>query len=330
MQFPLKAGRMIRSEGDFIIEGFLECTNDTCLETFPIVEGVPIVLRDFTAWWRTEKDAFSHIKCRSAEMDAYFESLKENDHRYFRDKSRLNSYIDFHYSTPPDRPDFMAHQADPRTYWDILTEAGRPAENSNYKRSLDLGCSVGRYTFALASFSEFSVGMDLDFNAVAYAAGLQRNIHQSFERKMHGSCFEAAEVFFEFPCNVFFLVADALDPPFSAGDFDVVAGLNLLDNVKLPLVLLGQMDALLASGGRLILGTPYEWRTDICELNQWLEKDGLDAAETLKRVLEGKMLPGMGLSYKILQERPRVPWILRNHTRYWSVFLVHIIAAEKR
>jgi SAM-dependent methyltransferase len=196
---------MIRSEGDFIIEGFLECTNDNCQETFPIVEGVPIVLRDFAAWWRTEKAGFYHIKRRSAEMDAYFESLEENDHRYFRDKSRLNSYIDFHYSIPPDSPDFMTQQADPRTYWDIVTKAGRPGDGSHYKRSLDLGCSVGRYTFTLARFSESSVGMDLNFSAVAYAAGLQRNIHQSFERKMHGRCFKAAEVSFEFPRNVFSL-----------------------------------------------------------------------------------------------------------------------------
>jgi hypothetical protein len=90
------------------------------------------------------------------------------------------------------------------------------------------------------------------------------------------------------------------------------------------------MDALLTSGGRLVLSTPYEWRTDICEPRQWLEKDGLDASIILKRILEGKMFQGMGLEYEILQEMPRVPWVLRNHTRYWSVFLVHIIAAEKQ
>lgn len=321
---------MIRSEGDFIIEGFLECTNDTCLETFAIVEGVPIVVKNFKEWRRAQKSRFFNMTFRSAEMESYFKSLEETDHRNFNEKHRLSTYIEFHYSIPSDAPVFMADQADPRPYWDIVTAAGRPGDGNQYARSLDLGCSVGRYTFALARFSETAIGMDLDFSAVSYAAGLQRNNHGSFERRLHGRCFKTTEVSFEFPQNVFFLVADALDPPFRAGFFDMVAGLNLLDNVRLPLVLLGQMDALLASGGRLIVSAPYEWRTDVCEPEQWLEKEGLDATVMVRRILEGKMLPETGFKYKILQEPPRVPWVLRNHTRYWSVFLVHIITAAKR
>lgn len=320
---------MIIFEGDFIIEGFLECTNDACSEIFPIIEGVPIVLKDFRAWQGKEKSKSFSMQCRSPEMGAYLESLKENDNRFFYDKNLLSAYTEFHYSTPPDAPMFMAEQADPRIYWEIVTEAGRPGDGHQYKRALDLGCSVGRYTFSLAKFSESAVGIDLNFKTVAYAAGLQRTQQGSFERKLHGCCIKAATISFEFPRNVLFLVADALDPPFRAGSFDIVAGLNLLDNVSVPLVLLGQMDALLGSGGRLILSSSYEWRADICDPEEWIEEEGLETAETVRRILEGKMLPEMGFGYKVLQELQRVPWILRNHTRYWSVFLVHIITAEK-
>ena len=131
------------------------------------------------------------------------------------------------------------------------------------------------------------------------------------------------------PQNVLFLVADTLDPPFRADAFNLVAGLNLVDNVKLPLVLIGQMDALLSKGGTLILGAPYEWRADICEPAEWLENDELDAPEMVRQILEGKMFTRMGLKYEVLQEFFDVPWVLRHHDRHWSYFLVHLINAKK-
>jgi hypothetical protein len=129
--------------------------------------------------------------------------------------------------------------------------------------------------------------------------------------------------------NVLLLVADALDPPFRAGSFDLVAGLNLVDSVALPLVLLGQMDALLSAAGLLVLCAPYEWRPEICERSEWLETEELSGPLMLRAILEGTVLEQTGFAYRVTGECAEVPWVLRNSHRHWSLFLTHLITAVK-
>ena len=210
-----------------------------------------------------------------------------------------------------------------------MIDLARPDDNEKFERSLDLGCSVGRFTFELASFSELAVGVDLNFNIVSEAARIHRTQTVAYARRKRGRWYEEVQIDYRPPQNVLFLVADCLDPPFRADSFDLVAGLNLIDNVKLPLVLIGQMDALLRQSGYLITGAPYEWRSEICEPQEWLESDELDSPEMARGIIEGKLFPQMGLNYEVVHEILDVPWILRHHDRYWSLFLLHLLKARK-
>jgi SAM-dependent methyltransferase len=162
------------------------------------------------------------------------------------------------------------------------------------------------------------------------AAKIQRTKNIVYERRAHGRFFQDARSSYSPPShNVLFLLTDCLEPPFSAESFDLIGALNLLDNVKLPLVLIGQMDALLRPSGKLVMGSPYEWRPQICEPREWLEGAGLDGPEMVRKILEGKMVPQMGLKYEILEELMDVSWELRHQDRHWSTFLLHLIKAQK-
>jgi hypothetical protein len=125
------------------------------------------------------------------------------------------------------------------------------------------------------------------------------------------------------------MVADALDPPLRAEAFDLAVALNLVENVEIPLVLLGQTDALLKKKGTLVFSSPYEWREDFSEPMEWLEGKDMDAAETIKGILKGEIFPVTGFSYEILDEQGSVPWLLRHHDRHASVYLVHLLKARK-
>ncbi len=105
--------------------------------------------------------------------------------------------------------------------------------------------------------------------------------------------------------------------------------MNILDNVEVPLILLGQMDALLRSAGYLILSSPYEWRDDMAEPIEWLENEAMDAPTMLKRILNGDMFPAMQLDYRIAVEYQTVPWTLRQHERCRSLYLTHMLKAQK-
>ena len=235
----------------------------------------------------------------------------------------------FHYGHGDEIPAALRPVADPRAFWATLVAAAQPEAHGEYACALDLGCSVGRYTFELARMSRLAVGIDTDFGKVFLAERMRRCGTVTYERKVRGRCFETTEASFAARRNVLFLVGDVLDPPFRAESFDLVAGLNLIDSVSLPLVLLGQMDALLSGGGLLILCAPYEWRTEICATTEWLETEDISSPVMLRRILEGAILEQTGFAYRVLAECPEIPWVLRNSSRHWSAYLVHLLKAVK-
>jgi SAM-dependent methyltransferase/uncharacterized protein YbaR (Trm112 family) len=328
-QFPLNLNQINKKHGDFVLEGLLGCTSTGCNAVYPIVEGVPVVLKDMKTWWNAQKHSLPASKTGLSELREYFETLETDGASNLTEKFLMSSYMDFHYGTNLGKSETPLLWGDSNQYWEKTIGMAQPDTDATYEKSLDLGCSVGRYTFELARFSDIAVGIDIDFNKVAMAAKIQRMQKVSFERRVRGRSFQEVNIPFASPQNVLFLVADALDPPFRGESFDLVAGLNLVDNVRLPLVLIGQMDALLQSGGRIIIGAPYEWRADICDPVEWLETDEMDSPEMIKGILEGKIFDRMVLSYEIEQENAQVPWLLRNHSRYWSLFLTHLMKARK-
>ena len=329
VQSPLRLGQVFKRDGNFILEGFLVCPFQQCQRAYPILSGVPIIVKDIEGWWNSERSKLSSVRCDAPEMHEYFDALSRSEPNQHSERCLLSTYMVLHYGALDDVPSALSALAAPSGFWETVIEMARPETEAKYERSLDLGCSVGRYTFELARFSELAIGIDLNFNAVSSAARFHRTRKVCYERRKRDNCFDMVQTSYSPPQNVLFLVGDALDPPFSAESFDLVAGLNLLDNVKLPLVLIGQMDALLRRGGELILSSPYEWRTDICEPVEWLENDVMDGPTTVRKILEGNLFPQMGLKYQVLQESSDVPWALRHHERYWSLFLVHLIKARK-
>jgi SAM-dependent methyltransferase len=173
-----------------------------------------------------------------------------------------------------------------------------------------------------------AVGLDLKFRSVLEASRIQRKRTVKYNRRVRALEFREIKANFEPPKNVFFLAGNAIDPPFISESFDLVSSLNLLDNIKSPAVLLGQLNALLCPGGVLILSSPYNWRLDITELNEWLETEKSDATNTVRGVLEGKVIPEYGFDFTVESEED-VLWPLRNYDRYWSLFHVNLIRARK-
>ena len=327
-QSPLRQGAVLSEEGDFIIEGFLMCSDPQCQATYPILEGVPIILKDIQGWWHREHDRLAGVTCKSPEICEYFDAITSTREILQKDEALLSTYMDLHYGAG-EMPYPLADSAATESFWDVAVSMAQPENGERPQASLDLGCSVGRYTFEMARVTDVAVGVDLNFRAVASAAGLSRTREVRYGRRVRGKRYEEIQVPYSPPENVLFLVADALDPPFSAESFDLVAGLNLIDNVRYPLVLVGQMDALLKHGGCLILCSPYEWRHDICDPAEWLENDIYDAPSMVRKILIGDLFPQMGLRYRVQKECSDIPWVLRHHDRYWSLFLIHFLKAIK-
>ncbi len=311
--------------GGYLLEGLLHCPAPSCQAVYPVLDGVPVVLKNMADWWRDERSRLATTTGTSTELQAYFQALDATDPQHHERRCLLGTYMERHYGCGTPAPAGPLPTAE--AYWDTvlaLSTSGKP-----YHRALDLGCAVGRHSFELARHSELAVGLDRNFALVAAAAAIQRDGEVCYQRRLRGQQFATVAFPQEAARNVLFLVADALDPPLPAAAFDCVAALNLLDNVSVPLILLGQMDALLGPGGRLVLGSPYEWRHEFCDPAEWLENAELDAPDMIRRILVGELIPQLQLRYTVLEERAEIPWTMRQHERFQALFLVHLIVARK-
>lgn len=306
---PLRLGTCLKEEGGYLIEGFLDCTNLACLHRYPVIAGVPIILKDMEAWWRSVGLEATQNLAASHEILAYFAAtgVKEQE-------GLLSTYLQSHFQT-----------AD--TYWKTLAECLAAVAPSGL--ALDMGCATGGHTFELARHSRWALGMDLNFSLVSAAARIQREQSIHFSRQRRCCRAEAAEYRFDLPKNVLFMVADALEPPFTAGIFDFVSALNLLDNVRFPLILIGQMDALLKTAGSLLLTSPFAWNSELCEPAEWLENEAVSGPEFLKSILAGQRFAQMALDYRICREIDHVDWVLPQHDRLKSVYSVYVLLAQK-
>lgn len=182
-----------------------------CGATFPVVDGVPIVLRDTDAWLREE---LSTVLARAGLPAAVEGRLLRGGGPVARSLGRRAAY-----RASGDGP---------------FQTAAREALRALGGRVLELGCGTGWH--GIPGF----LGVDLDWLLLGDYPGRR-------------------------------LLADALEPPLPGGAFDAVVALNLLDSCRDPLLLLQQMDALLAPGGTLVLASPFAWDPAITPPAAWLD-----------------------------------------------------------
>jgi len=206
------------------------------------------------------------------------------------------------------------------TYWKKLNKF-LPGD-----RHLDIGCGTGRYSFECAR-NGFAAGMDVNIDSLKLAAAFQRGEEIKYKRKTRELAEKEEVSDFKPSENVLFILADAHNPPFEMDSFNSVSALNVIDSVAHPLTVLGQADAILKSGGQLVLSTPYCW--DEKGSQEWLETAETSAHDFLRQVLTGKRLPETGFNYRILKQRKGIPWRLRKHDGLLFTYTVDLIVAEK-
>jgi SAM-dependent methyltransferase len=331
---------IIQKDGEYILYGFFNCENPDCNTKYPIIEGVPCIINPDEKFLWLEIASTLELFNPPNEIRQYvLNHLNDvtihsktqttgTGSLSYEEESLMGCFMDNNYGEFESNYKPSYKWVDYRLYWKSVINTSKPEIHKKYSMTLELGCSVGRYIFEMARMSDLAVGLDLRFRAVLEAARIQRQGSVKFHRRVRGLKFQEVSTDFEPTKNTLFLVGNALDPPFISESFDLVASLNLLDNIKLPRILLGQMNALLRPGGILLLGSPFEWRPDICEPTEWLETEQLDGPVTVRNILEGKVLSEYGLNYTV-ETQEDIIWPLRNHDRYWSMFRSNLIRAKK-
>jgi len=204
-------------------------------------------------------------------------------------------------------------------------------------RVVELGCGAGRVALELATAGRSVAALDSDPSVLSIGVSVRDAGGARVPVRRVGATYDLAS-WSDDPLkgrDVTFLLADALSPPLDAGVFDGAVALNVLDNVRVPTTLLGQLHALLKPGGSLLLATPFAWDSAHTDDGERIggargRPFGGDPEEELRRVLDGRAL-GAPWRFEVVEAWPHVPWTLVRDDRLsftYDVFVARLRSAS--
>lgn len=174
-------------------------------------------------------------------------------------------------------------------------------------RALDLGCAVGRSSFALEEgFADEVIAIDFSRRFVETAEAIRDGRIPSCRRYSEGHLSERITLDFEVPPTpgrIRFEVGDAMTLRDDLGVFDLVHAANLLCRLPRPQLLLERLPDLVRPGGLLVLATPATW------MEEYTPREHQPPGPTLDYLREH-----LGGGFEFL-EAEELPFLIREHAR---------------
>ncbi len=193
--------------------------------------------------------------------------------------------------------------------------------------ALDVGAATGRVTFDLARDHRAAVGIDLSRALIRAAAQVKTTGRARYRVQVEGRLFKSEDIAVRTrTSDAYFAPADALHLPFPSATFATVVALNLVDRVPDPRRALGELARVTASGGCLVVGSPFTWLATFTPPEEWLggfERDGepVRGADTLRAHLQASGFE--------CRRAVRLPFFIPHHTRSGQLGLSHVQVFEK-
>ncbi len=332
---PLVIGAVAREAEQHIIEGVLHCSHAECQREFPILDGIPVIVADLRRY--VSDNVLAMVGRR--DMTELTESLLGDccgpGSTFDQMRQQLSFYSWDHYGDL----DPLESVADPRpgSMLRCLDVGRRLAQPIPSGPVLDVGCSVGRGTFALAEqSSELVLGIDLNFAMLRLAAEVLRTGTVRYPRRRVGVVYDGRQfpAHFTNADNVDFWACDATALPFPDKRFSLAVSMNVLDCVASPIGLLNSIARVLNPDGKGLLTCPYDWSPAATPLESWLgghsqRSPSVGASEAVLHALlapNAASAPVAGL--ELIAEQSHVPWHVRLHDRSTMNYLVHLIVTQ--
>lgn len=335
---PLRVAEAVETSGPASVRhGVLACPG--CQARYPILDGIPIVLRDIGAWSRAalpdlalDRLPPSLVPLLLPDGGAGGVGSQGPIHRSIYATAQ---YADLLPPPPGAIPPFEEMRREALRFRiervaDAIERAPAAAA------AADLGAATARLALECARRGVAAAAADLDPAALGIARRVAREGILEFARWDGGRRFRTVRV--EVPAlrtdRFLPVVADAQDPPFRPEAFGVAVLFDLLDNVRSPVTLVRQTHGMLRPGGRMLLSTPYHWLPEITPVAARLgdDNDAVGGADPGPRVL-GRLLRGELAEapevHLAVEREDDVPLVLRRYDRGYDVFVCHHITARK-
>ena len=344
-----ETGGETESGGD-ILEAVLRCAAPSCQHEYPILDGIPLLvprLREYVAGNLAQIHARDDL---SATAESLLGDATGPGSAFDTIRQHLSSYAWDHWADldPGETSREPSADATPGSILRLLERALAEAGELPAGPRLDLGCAVGRTSFALAGTAgeetagkdgrnDLILGVDLHYAMLRTASRALRRGVLRYPRRRVGLVYDVAEFPVELPGrqNVDFWCADATALPFLDGTFAAAAALNVLDCVASPLTALEELARLLIPGGKALLTSPYDWSPAATPVEAWLgghSQRGPDSGASeplLRRLLTPGAHPASIDGLRLLAEAPDLPWHVRLHARSVMRYRAHLVVAER-
>jgi len=318
-----------------VIEGVLHCSNESCQREFPIVDGVPLIVADIRQYVGDNLLAIYGRRDCGELIESVLGDCCGPGSMFDQTRQQLSSYAWDHYGDlDPDEPAGEPQPGAMRRGLDVGWELASPLPPGPI---IDVGCAVGRGSFALAQRSDDLVlGVDLNFAMLRLASEVLRHGTVRYSRRRVGLVYDRREFFAQFSHreNVDFWACDAASLPLRAGVFSLAVNMNVLDCVYAPSELIASLGRVLKAGGKAVLTCPYDWSPAATPLEAWLgghsQRSPLAGSSeaVLRKLLTPAAQPGSAGSLELLAEQEQLPWSVRLHERSTMTYQVHLVVAE--
>ncbi len=340
---PLTLATILRREGDVIVEGMLLCPHAACQREYPIIDGVPLLIADLRGYLA---ENLVHVIARDdlsgviesvlgdcAGPGSWFDAMRQQVGSYARDHYGADDPAERDAQPPPGSAMRVLDAA-------LATLGATPPLAPDEGPIVDLGCSVGGTSFALAARAapdRLVLGVDQNLAMLRVASTALRRGVVTYARRRTGVAYErrVIELDTAHAAQVDFWACDAMALPFEAGTFGFAAALHVLDSVRDPRALLVEIARVLRGGARVALATPYDWSPAVTPIGHWIGghsqrgPHGGDGAPVLRALLTPGAHPASVEGLELVSEIDALPWHVRLHDRSTVEYQVHVAVARR-
>lgn len=272
---------------------------------------------------------FQHAGFRYIESDAQVQT----EFSTYETDGSVAQYCEFHYG---DEYFNVANFA--KSYAQFAIDAISTDSDFSHRndlRALEVGCSVGRASFELATYFNEVTGLDFSARFIRIANQLQTTGSVLYTIPQEGEIMDFKEQTLQdldlaktaSKCEFLQQDASNMKPIFTG--YDMIIAVNLLDRLYEPKKFLQDVAHRLNDGGLLMLASPYSWDETFTQKENWLggykdshSGENVTTLETIQQLLADE--------FTMVGEPQDIPFVIRETKRKFQHTLSQVTLWKKR
>jgi SAM-dependent methyltransferase/uncharacterized protein YbaR (Trm112 family) len=330
---PLALAEVSRENDQAIIEGVLHCSYSDCQREYPIIDGIPLIIGDIRSYLSQNALQVCQRRDLTASVESMLGDCCGSGSAYDTIRQHLSSYTWDHYGDFD--PDQASDGPRPGSLLRLMEHGLALAEELPEGPIIDVGCSVGRSSFALAErYDRLVLGIDLNYAMLRLAQEILLHGRVRYPRRRVGLVYDRRDFPVSFPHaeQVDFWACDAMALPFPVKQFAASVSLNVLDCIQSPLTFLSSVGDALRDGGQAVLTCPYDWSASVTPVEAWLGGHSQRSPDrgASEPVLRRLLTPGHPQSLTRLRmvAESEADWHVRLHERSIVSYRSHVVVAR--